>query len=176
MVAGGGSTKAEGCQLDGLANAQRLPYLDSPIPVRLSIVARGLAGVGVKGDTGGRSARERSECERVRMSGAAFTLDADGGQTALRQGGGQGHRPQHLAPQTVGQEPTQGATRSGLPSEAQRVSGWLFVFCGRLDLLWLSALVATPKKDGNAQCSACCRRTPRGPLWLAGAYHAVRPA
>ena len=46
-----------------------------------------LAGISVKGDTGGRSARERSECERVRMSGEACTLDADGGQRAYRQGG-----------------------------------------------------------------------------------------
>ena len=46
-----------------------------------------MAGISVKGDTGGRSARERSECERARMSGEAFTLDADGGQRAYRQGG-----------------------------------------------------------------------------------------
>jgi len=50
--------------------------------VRVTIGNRVLAGIGVKGDTGGRSASERSECERVRMSGAAFTLDADGGQRA----------------------------------------------------------------------------------------------
>lgn len=124
MVAGDGSKKADGCQLDGLTNAQRPPHFAGLIPVCLSIVARVLAGIGVKGDTGGRSARERSECERVRMSGAAFTLDADEGHRALRQGGGQGQRPQHLAPQTVGQDPTRGATRSGLPSEAQRVPGW----------------------------------------------------
>lgn len=34
--------------------------------------------VGVKGFAGSRSARERSECERVQAKGEAFTLDAMG--------------------------------------------------------------------------------------------------
>lgn len=51
-----------------------------------------LAGIGVKGDTGGRtrSAARRASTERVRMSGEAFTLDADGGHRAYRQGGVKG--------------------------------------------------------------------------------------
>jgi len=84
-----------------------------------------LAGIGVKGDPGGRtrSAARRASTERVRMSGEAFTLDADGGHRAYRQGGGQGQRPQRLPPQTVGQEPTRDATeavaqakRGGVPA------------------------------------------------------------
>ena len=56
-------------------------------PRLLPVVVRFMAGISVKGGTGCRSARARSEFERKRMPGEALTLDADGGQRAYRQGG-----------------------------------------------------------------------------------------
>ncbi len=56
-------------------------------PRLLPVVVRFMAGISVKGGTGCRSARARSELERERMPGEALTLDADGGQRAYRQGG-----------------------------------------------------------------------------------------
>ena len=61
---------------------------------------------------------ERSEYRTGEDGGRSRTLDADGGQRAYRQGGGQGQRPPRLPPQPVGQEPTRGASRRGLPKRS----------------------------------------------------------
>ena len=84
---------------------------------------RVLAGIGVKGDTGGRtrSAARRASTERVRMAGEAFTLDADGGHRAYRQGGRTRATPAAPAPADSRARTDAGCNRSGCPSEARRV-------------------------------------------------------
>lgn len=85
------------------------------------VVAYVLAGIGVKGDTGGRtrSAARRASTERVRMAGEAFTLDADGGHRAYRQGGRTRAPPAAPAPADSRARTDAGCNRSGCPSEAR---------------------------------------------------------
>ena len=99
----------------------RLPVSPlTPFPLENRGTWGRLAGSGVKGGTAGRSA----EGDRARMPGEAFTLDATGSHAAYRQGGGQGQRPPRLPPQPVGQEPTRGASRRGLPKRSAEGSRW----------------------------------------------------
>lgn len=90
------------------------------------VVAYVLAGIGVKGDTGGRtrSAARRASTERVRMSGAAFTLDADGGHRAYRPRGRTRATPAAPAPAASRARTDAGCNRRGCPSEARRGSCW----------------------------------------------------
>jgi hypothetical protein len=83
-----------------------------------------LAGSSVKGDTGGRtrSAARRASTERVRMAGEAFTLDADGGHRAYRQGGGTKGEARHPFPRCQSGKNRRGMQpEGGCPSEARSV-------------------------------------------------------
>ena len=91
----------------------------------LSVVARVMAGSSVKGTPGSRT---RNGAQRVpngwRSWAKPSPLMLMEAIEPIGKGVGQGHRPQRLPPQTVGQEPTRDATRRGLPKRSAERSHW----------------------------------------------------